>query len=128
MSGRAHSRLALDEMFSPSIAAALREMNDDVVAVAERAHLCSMTDDEVFTWSTAEHRWLLTENVKDFRPILRALQAGSVIGGLLYTSNRSFPRSRKNPGPLIEALHTWLLAGPPAPPLTEDWLLSPPNR
>jgi hypothetical protein len=44
---------------------------------------------------------------------------------LLFTSSRVFPRSRKNPGPLVDALHAWLLAGPPAPPLAECWLLGP---
>jgi hypothetical protein len=69
-------------------------------------------------------RWLLTENVKDFRPImLRALSAGPPGCGLLFTSSRAFPRSRKNPGPLIMAFHAWLTAGPPAPPVTESWLL-----
>jgi hypothetical protein len=43
--------------------------------------------------------------------------------GLLFTSVRAFPRSRKNPGPLIMALRAWLTAGPPAPPVTESWLL-----
>ena len=33
------------------------------------------------------------------------------------------PSPRKNPGPLIMALHAWLTAGPPAPPVTESWLL-----
>ncbi|HKB31197.1 MAG TPA: DUF5615 family PIN-like protein [Streptosporangiaceae bacterium] len=121
---RAPGRLALDEMFSPAIAAALRDLKHDVVAVAERADLRSMTDEQVFAWSTAEHRWLVTENVKDFRPImLGALQAGTPAGGLLYTSSRTFPRSRKDPGPLIHALHAWLLAGPPGPPIIEDWLM-----
>jgi Domain of unknown function (DUF5615) len=118
--------LVLDEMFSPAIAAALRGRGHDVVAVAERAGLRSMTDDDLFAWSAAGHGWLLTENVKDFRPImLRALLAGGTTTGLLFTSSRAFPRSRKNPGPLIQALHAWLPAGPPAPPLTEDWLPGP---
>jgi hypothetical protein len=118
--------LALDEMFSPAIAAALRDLDHDVIAVAERPDLRAMTDNAVFGWSAGQGRWLLTENVKDFRPVLlQALQAGSPIVGLLFTISRAFPRSRKNPGPLIQALHAWLLAGPPEPPLTEDWLLSP---
>jgi Domain of unknown function (DUF5615) len=120
------TRLALDEMFSPKIAATLRESRHDVVAVAERVDLRSMTDDELFAWSIGENRWLLTENVKDFRPILlRALQADGVITGLQFTSSRTFPRSRQNPGPLIDALHRWLAIGPPPAPLTEDWLLNP---
>ncbi|HUZ53437.1 MAG TPA: DUF5615 family PIN-like protein [Streptosporangiaceae bacterium] len=124
MTGSAGGRLALDEMFSPVIAASLRDLGHDVIAVAERTELRAMTDDEVFAWATANSRWLLTENVKDFQPILlRALQAGNPATGLLYTSSRSLPRSRKNPGPLIQALHKWLTQGPPEPPLTEDWLL-----
>lgn len=119
-------RLLLDEMFSPAIAAALRDLGHDVVAVAERAELRSLTDAEVFALATAQRRWLLTENVKDFRPILlQALQADTPAPGILYTSSRAFPRSRKNPGPLIQAVHAWLEAGPPAAPLTEDWLLNP---
>jgi hypothetical protein len=117
------TRLTLDEMFSPAIASALRALGHDVVAVAERGDLRSMTDGELFVWSATQGRWLLTENVKDFRPImLRALQGGSATTGLLFTSSRAFPRSRKNPGPLIQALHDWLEAGPPGPPLSEDWL------
>jgi hypothetical protein len=113
-------------MFSPKIAAALRRREHDVVAVAERVDLRSMTDEELFAWSIADHRWLLTENVKDFRPILlRAMQAGGVAIGLLFTSSRTFPRSPQNPGPLIDALHGWLVTGPPPAPLTEDWLLDP---
>jgi hypothetical protein len=119
-------RLLLDEMFSPKIAATLREREHDVIAVAERIDLRSMTDDELFAWTVADSRWLLTENVKDFRPILlRAMQGGAVTTGLLYTSSRTFIRSRQNPGPLINALDTWLSTGPPPAPLTEDWLQDP---
>ncbi|AEH08222.1 MULTISPECIES: DUF5615 family PIN-like protein [Protofrankia] len=115
--------LALDEMFSPKIAEVLRERGHTVVAVVERLDLRAMTDDDLYTWATAERHWLLTENAKDFRPImLRALQSDSATAGLLFTSSRTFLRSRHNPAPLIEAVHAWLLKGPPAPPLTEDWL------
>jgi hypothetical protein len=110
-------------MFSPAVAAELRALGHDVIAVADRPDLRSKSDEEVFAWANGEKRWLLTENVKDFRPImLRALQAGSPDCGLLFTSSRVFPRSRKNPGPLIGALHAWLTAEPPAPPVTESWL------
>ncbi|MEN3305813.1 MAG: hypothetical protein V7603_2015 [Micromonosporaceae bacterium] len=119
------TRLILDEMFSPVIAAALREREHDVVAVAERTDLRAMTDDDLFAWCAADGSWLLTENVRDFRPImLRTLQAGGAAAGLLFTSSRTFPRSRQNPGPLIDALHAWLRAGPPPAPLTEDWLFT----
>ena len=114
----------LDEMFAPAIAAELCALGHDVIAVADRPDLRSKSDEEVFAWASAERRWLLTENVKDFRSImLRALQTGSLGCGLLFTSSRAFPRSRKNPGPLIRALHASLNTGPPAPPVTESWLI-----
>jgi hypothetical protein len=126
MSQPASARLLLDEMFSPAIAAALRDLGHDVVALMERGELRAMTDEGVFAWAAAQGRWLVTENVKDFRPIMmRALQADTAMTGILYTSSRTFPRSRKNPGPLIEALDAWLRAGRPAAPLTEDWLPRP---
>lgn len=124
MNQRPDVRLLLDEMFSPAVAAELREFGHDVIAIAERPDLRSKSDEEVFAWASAERRWLLMENVKDFRPImLRSLPAGPPGCGLLFTSSRAFPRSRKNPGPLIRALHAWLNAGAPAPPVTESWLL-----
>lgn len=116
-------RLVLDEMFSPAIAAALRDPGHDVIAVAGRSDLRAMRDADVFAWAASEGRWVLTENVKDFRPILlRALPADAVTG-VLFASGRAFPRSRKNPGPLIEAIDAWMRSGPPGSPLTEDWLL-----
>ncbi len=124
MSPRPDARLLLDEMFSPAIAAELRALGHDVIAVADRPDLRSKSDQEIFAWASADKRWLLTENVKDFRPImLRALPAGAPGCGLLFTSSRAFPRSRKSPGSLIRALDAWLTAGPPPPPVTESWLL-----
>src|SRR5260370_21204588 len=118
-------RLLLDEMFSPAIAVALRDLGHDVLGVAERGERGAMPAQNIFAWATAHGRWLLTENVKDFRPILlQALQTDAAATGILYTSSRTFPRSRKNPGPLIHALHVWLETGPPAAPLTEDWLFN----
>jgi hypothetical protein len=111
-------------MFSPKIAEALRERGHGVVAVAERIDLRAMTDDALYNWAAATGCWLMTENVKDFRPIMqRAFQAGSATAGLLFTSSRTFPRSRHDLGLLIEAIHAWLAKGPPVPPLVEDWLL-----
>ena len=115
--------LILDEMFSPKIAEILRNRGRQVIAVAERIDLRAMTDENLFVWCAAQRCWLLTENVKDFRPLaLRALQAGTAAPGLLFTNSRTFIRSRKNPGPLVDALDTWLLTGPPPPPQMEDWL------
>jgi Domain of unknown function (DUF5615) len=64
MNHPASARLLLDEMFSPAIAAALRDLGQDVIAVAEHGELRAMSDDEVFAWAISQRRWLLTENVK----------------------------------------------------------------
>ena len=89
-------QLLLDEMFSPRIAEALRERGYKVVALVEGPEMRAMPDEEVFAWAATQRCWLLTENVKDFQPIkLRALQANAPSPGLLFTSSRTFPRSRQ---------------------------------
>jgi hypothetical protein len=110
-------------MFSPRIAEALRERKHNVIALVERPDMRAMPDEEVFAWAAVQRCWLLTENVKDFQPIkLRALQANASTAGLLFTSSRTFPRSRQHIGPLVDALDAWLAQGPPEPPIIEDWL------
>jgi hypothetical protein len=116
-------QLLLDEMFSPVIAEALRARRQRVIALVENQEMRAMPDEEVFAWAAARRCWLLTENVKDFQPIkLRALQANAPTAGLLFTSSRTFPRSRQNIGPLVDAIDVWLAKGPPEPPIIEDWL------
>ncbi len=116
-------QLLLDEMFSQKVAEELRERGHRVVALVERPEMRAMPDDEVYAWAAAQRCWLLTENIKDFQPIkLQALQANAPTAGLLFTSSRTFPRSRQHIGPLVDALHAWLTKGPPAPPIIEDWL------
>jgi hypothetical protein len=110
-------------MFSPRVAEALRGRGTKVVALVESSGMRTMPDEEVFAWAAAQRCWLLTENVKDFQPIkLRALQANAPTAGLLFTSSRTFPRSRQRVGPLVDALEAWLAKGPPEPPIIEDWL------
>lgn len=53
-------------------------------------------------------RRLVTENVKDFQPLARlASERGEPAPLVLFTSSRRFPRSRRNPGPLLDALRRW---------------------
>jgi hypothetical protein len=109
-------------MHAPALAAALRELGHDVVAVAERSDLRALSDAELFAWAVAESRCIVAENVKDFRRLLlRADESGQPSPGLLFTSSRAFPRSRRNPGPLIRALDAWLRRADPDVP-AEDWL------
>jgi hypothetical protein len=115
--------LLLDEMHAPAVASALRDLGHDVIAVADRPELRAMTDAELFTWAVVEGRCVVTENVKDFRRLLlRADESQQGSPSLLFTSNRSFPRSRRNPGPLIRALDAWLRRTDRDALPKEDWL------
>ena len=115
--------LLLDEMHAPVVAATLRARGEDVLAVAEQDELRALTDEELFRWAGEHNRRIVTENVKDFAPLLRrAEELRHQVTPLLFTSSRTFPRSRRNPGPLIDALAAWLRAAQVSEPPIEDWL------
>ena len=74
-------------------------------------------------YAAAQGRRIVTENIKDFRRLLlRAGESGMPTAGLLFTSSRTFPRTRRNPGPLIDALDAWLAAPGAADRPPQDWL------
>ncbi len=114
--------LLLDEMFTPMLADRLREEGFDVLPVAGHATLAAASDEEVMRWAAAQGRRLVTENVKDFQPLVQlANERGEPTPRLLYTSSRRFPRSRRNPGPLLAALRGWLTQ-PEGHTKPIDWL------
>lgn len=99
--------LLIDEMFPATIAGRLRERHGyDVVAIAERDDLKGLRDADIFLAGQQEQRAIVTENVRDFRPIAREWQAmGKVHFGLVLTTNRRFPRSQsRTHGRLVTAL------------------------
>lgn len=110
-------RLLLDEMFSPALAEALRAEGFDVVAVAGHPVLASAPDADVASWAALEDRRIVTENVRDFA---RLVDQDNPARRVLFTSSRRFPRSRRNPRPLVAALRAWLETPSPSPPV--DWL------
>lgn len=115
--------LILDEMFSAALAAALRHEGHDVVAVCEVQELRALSDAELFDWAAAAQRRIATENAKDFRPLLAQAQGSTGPSAqLLLTSSRTFPRSRKNPGHLLEAVRSWLVGSAESDRPAEDWL------
>ena len=117
------NRLLLDQMFATELASELRRRGHRVTAVAETLALRAMNDPALFEWAAGNSEWLLTENVKDFRPLLVAAQADDhPFVNLLLTSSRSFPRSRRNPHPLTEALTAWLERPIARSPSAEEWL------
>lgn len=89
-------KLLLDQMWPPWIADRLRLDGHDVEGVVERADLVHGSDDVVFHAAQAEHRAIVTENVPDYRKLAQeALARGDRHYGLVFTSNRSWPRHRR---------------------------------
>ena len=109
-------RLLLDELYAPAVAAELRARGHDVVSVHDASHafLAGASDMDVLAAARREARILVTENVRDFRPLESALLAdGSHHAGFVYTSNRQFPRGDPNTtGRLVRALDALLSTAP----------------
>jgi len=109
-------RLLLDQMYAPAIAAELRARGHDVASVHDLGHALATgaSDADVLAAAQREERTLVTENIRDYRPLEIGLLAdGSHHAGLVYTSNRQFPRGDPaTTGRLVRALDALLRAAP----------------
>ena len=65
-------RLLLNEMLSPAIARELRERGHDVLAVADRPGWIALSDPEVMALARTERRAVVTNNLRDYRPLRAA--------------------------------------------------------
>jgi predicted nuclease of predicted toxin-antitoxin system len=102
-------RLILDEHYSPEIARRLRAKGHDVAAVAERADLVGLGDEELFRRMALEERAIMTNSVKDFVPLAhRAAVEGRDHSGLLLTSDKRLPRRLDVIGRTVDALDEFL--------------------
>lgn len=103
-------------MYAPAVAAELRLRGHDVASVHDPAyaHLAGASDSDVLAAARQEGRALVTENVRDYRPLESRLLAESVHhAGLVYTSNRQFPRGDPaTTGRLVRALDALLRTAP----------------
>lgn len=115
--------LLLDEMFAPRIADLLRARGHDVVALVADPQLRALADPDVYRWAGDQARRVVTENVRDFR----SLVAADPLTGVLFTSSRTFPRSRASTGLLVDALDSWLTEAARTPRPAEDWLQTHPT-
>jgi len=117
-------KLLLDEMLSPEIAAQLRRRGHDAVAVGERTDLRAQSDAIIFARAQREGRAIVTENVSDFRPLASfELQQGRSCPGLIFMTNRRFPRNDpRTAGRLVTALND-LLSTTLGPADPETWLV-----
>lgn len=82
-------------MISPQIARELRELGHDVEAVkGDRPGLQAISDEEIVRRMSEERRGIVTDNVKDLRPIhIGTLAAGDEHYGMLFTLDDTMPRS-----------------------------------
>jgi predicted nuclease of predicted toxin-antitoxin system len=109
-------KLLLDEMYAPSVAEQLRARGHDVVSVHDPEYraLQGAPDEEVWATAIADDRWLVSENVRDFRRIeAHALARVEPTARLILTTDRQFPRGDPATiGRLVLALDA-LLVEPP---------------
>jgi len=112
----------VDEQLSPQIAALLRHAGYDVVAVAERDDLVGSSDRAVLEVAATEERAVITNNVKDFRPLgAERLAQGRTHAGLtLLPSKRT--RTRAAVASLAGAIEKVLHDHPDGLAGSERWI------
>jgi predicted nuclease of predicted toxin-antitoxin system len=116
--------LLLDEHYSDAIAADLRAVGHDVIAVVADPQLRAQPDLEVFRHAAASGRRIVTENIKDFRPLLQqAYATDDPAARLLLVPPNRFPRgARRRTAAIVNALSEWLATAEVEDRPDEDWL------
>ena len=112
----------LDEQLSPQIAELLRKAGHDVESVIDRADLAGRSDRVVFETACREGRAVITNNVKDFRPLAAEyLTSGRSHAGLiLLPSARA--RSRDAVAAIASAVEVILRDNPGGLASGERWI------
>ena len=117
-------KLLLDAMLSPDIARLLHGRGYDVQAIAASAN-AELSDSEVLDLARSQQRAVVTNNVRDFRPLhIAAVQAsaGGHYGMVFMAGN--FRRCKADIGRIADALEEKLKQYPGLDDLAnaEDWL------
>jgi predicted nuclease of predicted toxin-antitoxin system len=112
----------LDEQLSPRIAKLLQDRGHDVQAVIDRPDLAGRSDRVILEIAAAEERAVITNNVKDFRPLAahRLARGESHAGLILLASTRT--RTRGAVEMLANAIDLILREHPDGMPATEWWM------
>jgi predicted nuclease of predicted toxin-antitoxin system len=98
-------KLLLDEMYSPEIAEQLRGLGHDVISAQERHELESSPDLDIFRMMQLEQRVIVTNDHRHLAPLANAaLQAGETFHGIVFTADRSLPRSKRKIPAMVELL------------------------
>jgi len=118
----------LDEQLSSEIAAELRSRGWNVEAVGERPWMRgqSLSDDQVMVTAASEDRAVVTNNIKDYRPLAARRVAGGQghWGLILLPSTRS--RSRAAVQPLADGIERIMREHPEGLANSERWIPPPP--
>lgn len=118
-------KLLLDEMPTPAIARELRARGHDVEAVAGSPDREALSDPEVMTIARAEHRAVVTNNLRDYRPLHHEaiVPGGPGHFGMIFIPG-SYRRTRADTGRIVAALEAKLALYPGERDLAngEAWL------
>ena len=115
-------RALLDEQLSAEIARELRRCGCDVEAVTERPDLVGASDEHIVEIAGQEARAVITNNIRDFRPIAaqRLAQRKGHAGLILLPSTRA--RNRAAIGALVIAIQAIMGANPDGIHSSERWI------
>jgi hypothetical protein len=118
-------RLLLDEMLSPAIARELRARGHDVEPVAGHPDREALSDPGVLALASAERRAVVTNNLRDFRPLHHEAITPGGAGhfGMVFIPG-NYRRTKADTGRIIAALETILAQHPGEEDLAngEAWL------
>lgn len=118
-------KLLLDEMLSPAIARELATRGLDVQAVAGHPEWEALPDAETLALAWTERRVIVTNNVRDFRPlhVEAVMLGGPGHFGMIFMSG-NFKRTKNDFGRIIAALEAKMAQYPGDKDLAnaEDWL------
>ena len=112
----------LDEQLSGEIARLLCGRGLDVHAVVERSDIARAPDEQVMDGAVAEGRAVVTNNVKDFRPLAaqRIADGRGHSGLILVPAKRS--RSQAATGLLADAIEGIMRSNPDGIADSEHWI------
>ena len=118
-------KLLLDEMLSPAIARELRARGHDVESVAGNPDREALSDPEVLALARAQHGAVVTNNLRDFRPLHHEAITPGGAGhfGMIFMPG-SYRRTGADTGRIIAALEAVLARYPGEKDLAngEAWL------
>ncbi|HUZ56349.1 MAG TPA: DUF5615 family PIN-like protein [Streptosporangiaceae bacterium] len=118
-------KLLLDEMLAPAIARELRARGHDVEAIAGHPGREALSDQDVLALARAEHRAVVTNNLRDFRPLHHEAISPGGAGdyGMIFIPG-TYRRTRNDTGKIITALEAILTDHPGDTDLAdgESWL------